>query len=64
MEAIENICGVKGEGLVNHCTITRWLGKFRLHCKNLNNQTRSGGPKIVHSKAVLQDIKINLVSST
>ena len=32
----------KDEGAVDHNTATRWLKKFRLICKNLYNQARSG----------------------
>ena len=51
-EVTENICWAKGEG------------KFRLGCKNLNNQTRSGRSKTVDSEAVFQAIEANQVSST
>ena len=41
MEITKNICYTKGEGIVNPSTINRWFQKFRLHCKNLDNQARS-----------------------
>ena len=51
IEAVKNICGTKGKGIVDHCTITRRLKKFRLGCKNLNNQARSNRTKTVNSEA-------------
>ena len=55
---------LKGEGAVDHRTVTRWFKKFRSRCKNLDNQTGSGRPKTVDSEAVLRAIEANLVSST
>ncbi|CAI9734926.1 Hypothetical predicted protein [Octopus vulgaris] len=38
MEAIKNICCTKGEGAVDHSTVTRSFKEFHLGCKNLNEQ--------------------------
>ena len=57
--AIKNICCLKGEGAVDHNTVIRWLQKFCLRCKNLDDQAKSGRPKTVDSKAVLQTIVVN-----
>ena len=43
-------CCAKGEDAVNHNTVTRWLKKFCLGCKN-RNQTRSGRSITVSSKS-------------
>ena len=56
----QNICFVKREGAVDPSTVTRWFKKFHLGC----SQARSGRPKAVNSKAMLQDIKANMVSNT
>ena len=37
----KNICCAKGNGTVDHNTITRWFKKFCLACKNLDNQAVS-----------------------
>ena len=63
VEAIENICYVKSEGVVDHGTVTRWVKKFCLGCKNLDNQPRPGKPKSVYSEGILQTIEANLVSN-
>ena len=42
METILNICCVKGEGAVDHSTVTKWLKKFHTGCKKFDNQARSG----------------------
>ena len=44
-EATKNISGTKGEGMVDHYSVTRWFKKFRSVCKNLDDQTRLGRPK-------------------
>ena len=49
---------------VDHNRGTRWLKKFHLSCKNLDNQARSGRPKNKYSETVLQAIQANLLSST
>ena len=41
-EATKNICCAKDEGTVDHSIVTRWLKKFRLGCKNPENQVRPG----------------------
>ena len=43
----KNICCTKSESTVDHNTVTKWLKKFCLGHKNLNNQVRSGRPKII-----------------
>ena len=58
-EATKNICCAKGKGAVDHSSVTRGFKKFRLGCKNLDDQARLDRPK-----AVLQAIEANLVSST
>ena len=55
----QKFCCVKGEGEVDHSTITKWIRKFRSACKNLDDQARSGWFKSIDSEAVLQAIKIN-----
>ena len=40
------------------------MKKFCLGCKNLNDQVRSGRPKIINSKVIFQVIEANLASST
>ena len=64
MEATKNICCIKSEGADDHGTRTRWFKKFGSHCKNLNDQARSGQPKIKYAKALLQAIEANLKNST
>ena len=64
METTKNICCAKGEGAANHRTVTRWLKKFCLGYKNLDNQAKLGRSKIVDSKAKLQATEANSVSST
>ena len=51
-EVTKNIGCVKGEGTVDHSTVTRWFKKFCLDSKNLDDQSRSSRPKTVNSKAV------------
>ena len=63
-KATENICCVKGEGSVDHSTVTRGLKKFCLGYKNLNDQAKSIGPKTIDSEAMQQAIEANLASST
>ena len=54
----KNICCAKGEDAVDQWTVNWWFKKFWLGCKNLNNQTRSGKPKSLNSKAVHQTIEV------
>ena len=61
-ETSKNICCTKGEGAVEHNTVTGWFKKFHSSCKSLDNQTRSIVSKNVDSKAVLQATEANLVS--
>ena len=58
MKVTKNNCA-KGEGTVDHCTVTRWFKKICLGYKNLNNQQRLGRLKSMDSEAVLQTIKVN-----
>ena len=62
VEATKNICCTKYEGTVDQSRITRWFKKFCLDWKNLNYQTRSGKPKNMDSKAMLEAIEVNLES--
>ena len=39
-EANKNICCTKGEGAVDHSTVTRLFKKFHSGGKNLNNQAK------------------------
>ena len=52
-DATKNLCCAKGEGSVDHSTITKWIKKFHLGCKKLDDQTRSSWPKTIDSEAVL-----------
>ena len=36
VETTKNICYIKGEGAIDHSTVTRWFKKFFLGCKNHN----------------------------
>ena len=63
-EATKNICYAKGEGAVDHSTVTRWFEKCCSGCKNLNKQASSGKPKTMNSEAILQAIEASLVGST
>ena len=62
MEATKNICCMKGEGAIDHRTVTKWLRKFYLGCKKLDNQARSDMCKIVDSKAMFQALRVYQVS--
>ena len=44
MKITQSVCGAKGEGAIDHSTMTRWFKKFRLCYKVVDNQTRSGRP--------------------
>ena len=55
-------CTAKGEGAVDHCTLTKCLKKFHFHCKNLDDQTTRDRLKAVDSKAVLQAVDANPAS--
>ena len=59
----ENIYCVKGICAVDPNIVIRWLKRFCLGCKNLDNQARSGRPKTVNSKTVLKALGSNLVGS-
>ena len=60
----KSICCEKGEHEVDQDTFTICLKKFRLGCKNLDDQERSGRPKTAGLKAVSQTIDANQVSNT
>ena len=47
MEETKIIYCVKGEGAVNYIIGSRCFEKFRLDCKKLNDQVKSGKPKTV-----------------
>ena len=55
-EAIKNICCERGKGAVDHRTVTKWLKKFHLDCKNLNDQARLKRSKNMDSEAVIQRV--------
>ena len=55
-----DICCMRGEGAVGRSTVTRWLKKFHLDCKNLGDQAKSVDTK-TH---ILQTLEANLVNST
>ena len=63
-EATKNICYAKGESSVDYSAVSRWLKKFHLGCKNLDEQAKSGRPKTVDSEALLQVIEANPASYT
>ena len=63
-EATKHIRCTKGEGEVDHTTVTRWLKKCRSSCLNLDDQARWGKLKIEDSEAMFEAIETNLVSST
>ena len=62
-EATKNIYCMNGEGIVDHSTVTRWLKKFYLCSKNIDDQARSGRLKTVHSEAMFQAIEANSMSN-
>ena len=65
METIENIYSVEGECAIERGTVTRWLKKFHLDCKNCNDQQRSYKTKESNdSEVVLLAIVASPVSST
>ena len=60
----QNIYSVEGEATVDHNTVSRCFKKFCLGYKNLDDQARSGRPKTIDSKIVLQTIEANSISCT
>ena len=63
-ETTQNVCCEEGEGAIDHSTVTR---KFKNICsgyKTLDDQAKSGRPKTVESKAMLQAIEANPMSCT
>ena len=63
MKTTKNICCANDEFAANHSTVTRWFKKFCSGCKNVNNQAGSGRPKSMDSKATLETLAANRVSS-
>ena len=51
--AMGNICCSKVEAIVNYNAEIRRLKKYRSAPKNLDDQTKSGRPKIVDSEDIL-----------
>ena len=39
-KASRNICYAKDDGLVDHCTVTRWFKKFHKSCMKFDDQAR------------------------
>ena len=54
---------MKSDGAVDHSTVTKWSKKFHSSCMYLDNQARSGRPKTVDSKVLLQANEVNPASS-
>ena len=54
-------CCAKGERAIDY---SRWLKKFRTGCKNLDDQVRSGMPKIVDSEVLPKTTEANRASSS
>ena len=63
MITTKNICCTKGVGTVDHSSVSRYLKKFCLCCKNFDDQARSGRFKTVDSEAEFQVIESILWSS-
>ena len=61
---IKDICCFKGEGTVDHITVTRWFNKFHLGCKTLTIRQDQIELKTTDSKAVLLAIEAISVSGT
>ena len=61
----KNICCAKDdEDAVDHCTVIKRFKIFRSDCKNDDNQARSGSPKTMNSKSVLQTIETKPADNT
>ena len=60
-KATKSICCAKDEGVIDHSILTKWFKKFCSGYKNLNKQERSGRPKTMDFKAVLQAIETDPV---
>ena len=54
----------KGEGTVDHNTVTRWFKKVCLSCKNLDDQARLGRLEKVAFETMLQATEVNQASNT
>ena len=52
-KATENICRMKGEGVVDYNPVTNWFKKFCLGCTNLEDERKYVRLKNVESEAVL-----------
>ena len=63
-EATKNISYPRGENAVDGNTETRWLRKFRLGCKNLEDWAKSGSLMSVDAEFLFQAIETNSASST
>ena len=63
-DSTQTICWAEGEGTNDHITVTRWLEKFCVCCKKLDDQTRADRPKNLDLEASLQDRVGNPASST
>ena len=53
VEATKDVCCAKSLGTVDQSIVTRWLKKFCMVHKNLNDQARSSRPKNVDSGTML-----------
>ena len=62
-EATKNICCAKGEGAIDHDSVSSGFKKFCSGYKTLDDQKRSGRPKVIDTDAVLQAIESNLMSN-
>ena len=62
-EVIKNIYCEKGRGGIDYISVSKWLIKFRLGCKNLDDQAMPSRIKSVDSKAVLHVLDACLTSS-
>ena len=58
---MRKICGLKGENIVNYCTVTKWFKNVRSGCKNLVTQTKSDGIKKMYSGGFFEDVDSHLV---
>ena len=58
-ETTKNICYAKSEGAVDYSPVIRLFQKFHLGYKNVDDQARSGWPKIVDSETTFQAIVAN-----
>ena len=59
MEATKNISSAKGKCAVDHNMVARWLKKFCLDCKSLDDQAKIDRLKTMDFEAMFQTIEIN-----